>query len=223
MSESLDEMLTPSGRPVRVKRDGTFEEVTGREADYPPEIIYCDYDGPLDEAQISDDQERAMVADVKRECGWDVLTGWALGGGLAIMHNSQYIGDDLERHIRETPGLWDCVPVDLLPPVCQSGPGGLPCATWDKREECEHCESQESQAAGWALIYRGDPEHPEDCLSCAAGEPMIHTYEPSAPCLDDCLLCQAGRDTEDHVYRPCAGSGCDHDTSAWDPHAKGSE
>lgn len=156
MNEKLDDMLNPSGPVVLVREDGTFaEHKPAALREYPPEIIYCEYSGPFAEAQISDDQERDMVAEVKRDGGWDVLTGWAMGGGLAIMHTSQYVGGRLAEHILETPGLWSCVAVDIMPPTCEVGESGMPCADFEAREECAHVEGpRESAGVGWALVHR---------------------------------------------------------------------
>ena len=159
MSETLDKMLHgPSALPILVKSDGTYETAAyppARLEDFAPESIEVAYDGPLEEAQISDDQERDMVKTVKRDTGWDVLTGWALGGGVAIMHNSQYIGGDLEEHIKETPGLWAIASIEMHPRHCEAGDDGMPCADYTAREKCEHADgARESEAAGWALIHK---------------------------------------------------------------------
>ena len=81
-----------------------------------------------------------MTAHAKGS-GWDILSGWAMGGGLAIMHTSQYIGGTLVDHIRETPGYWVACMVEIHPgesdPEHESngGPG-------------------ESDAVGWIVAHR---------------------------------------------------------------------
>jgi hypothetical protein len=123
---------------VRVRDDGTVT-TQGTIGVYAPEP-YIEYSGPFKEAQISDDQERALVAWVKGQ-GWDVLTGWALGGGLVIMHASQFIGGSLADHIRETPGYWVKVYVDIHPGE-------------DDPEHENNGGNGESEEAGWILCHR---------------------------------------------------------------------
>lgn len=122
---------------VRVREDGTVTD-QGTTGVYAPEVS-CEYSGPFAEAQISDEQERDMIDFAKRDTGWELLTGWSRGGGLAIMHPSEYIGGGLADHIRETPGYWVAVSVELYPtetdPEYRDGNG-------------------ESKSAGWALAYR---------------------------------------------------------------------
>lgn len=124
---------------VYVREDGTVtddREIT--KGLYAPEV-FCDYSGPFAEAQISDDQESAMAASVKADTGWELLAGWSMGGGVLIMHPSQYIGGYLAEHIRETPGYWVAVTVEITPgegdPEYGDGNG-------------------ETESVGWALAYR---------------------------------------------------------------------
>jgi hypothetical protein len=123
---------------VRVRDDGTVTD-QGTTGVYAPEV-HIEYDGPFAEAQISDDQERAMIDWIKGQ-GWDVLTGWALGGGLALMHASQYIGGRLADHIRKTPGYWVVCSVELHPGE-------------DDPEHESNGGNGESEAAGWILCHR---------------------------------------------------------------------
>lgn len=126
---------------VYVREDGTVTD--DREITYgvyAPEV-YCEYTGPFADAQISEDQERDMYAFVKSDSGWELLSGWSHGGGLYIMHASEFIGGALADHIRETPGYWVAVSVELHPretdPEYRDGNG-------------------ESEAVGWALAYRAE-------------------------------------------------------------------
>lgn len=126
---------------VYVREDGTVtddREIT--RGMYAPSVS-CEYDGPFVDAQISDDQERDMYASVKSDSGWELLSGWSRGGGLYIMHPSEYVGGALAEHIRETPGYWVVVTVELNPqendPEYNDGNG-------------------ESESAGWALAYRAE-------------------------------------------------------------------
>lgn len=122
---------------VRVHLDGTVTD-NDTQGVYAPEVS-CEYSGPFADAQISDAQERDMIDFVKRDTGWALLTGWSRGGGLAIMHPSEFIGGQLADHVRETPGYWVAVSVELHPgeddPEYKDGNG-------------------ESDTAGWALAYR---------------------------------------------------------------------
>lgn len=122
---------------VHVHADGTVtdDDTAGL---YAPSVE-CDYSGPFADAQISDAQESDMIDFVKRDTGWTLLTGWSHGGGLAIMHQSEFIGGHLADHIRETSGYWVAVTVELHPgeddPEYDDGNG-------------------ESETAGWALAFR---------------------------------------------------------------------
>lgn len=157
MTETLNEALALDSYGIQVFEGRRYVKVTSPRglADYPPESVAVDYSGPFEEAQISDEQERDMVESVKRDSGWDVLTGWSLNGGMAIMHPSQYVGGDLADHILDTPGLWTCVSVEMYPPCCDAGDDGTACEEWLKRERCEHADyNPESDAAGWALLHK---------------------------------------------------------------------
>lgn len=121
---------------ICVALDGTVTDADGMHA---PEI-YIEYSGPFTDAQISDDQERDMIAYVKAQ-GWDVLAGWAMGGGLALMHSSQFIGGNLADHIRETPGHWVACPVELHPDA-------------DDPEHEDNGGTGETDPAGWILAHR---------------------------------------------------------------------
>lgn len=130
---------------VYVREDGTVtddREIT--KGVYAPEVT-CDYSGPLAEAQISDAQECDMIDYVKRDAGWELITGWSRGGGLALMHPSEFIGGALADHVRATPGYWVACVVELYPretdPEYRDGNG-------------------ESDAAGWVLAHREAPALP---------------------------------------------------------------
>lgn len=157
MSETLDEMLNPSGPVVLVKPDGTYEAASYPPktlAEYPPESISVDYSGGWGMPDILEPHERDALASI--ENGWRALTGWADDGSLFIFRpGRQYLGRYLEEHILETPGLWSCVSVEMYPPKCEAGADGMPCAEYDAHERCEHADyPAESQAAGWALVHK---------------------------------------------------------------------
>ncbi|MFI0265603.1 hypothetical protein [Streptomyces luteogriseus] len=117
------------GHVVYIRKGGAVVDAINVHA---PEIN-CDYTGPFDDAQISDADEEAMGESVKSQ-GWTLETGWTgqyLYSG-AIMHPSEFIGGKLAEHIRETPGLWVALSVELHP----------------------EDENAESESAGWVLAYR---------------------------------------------------------------------
>lgn len=124
---------------VFVRNDGTVtddQEIT--RGMYAPEVT-CEYDGPFADAQISDAQERDMIDSVKRETGWSLITGWSCGGGLALMHPSEFIGGPLADHIRETAGFWVATTAELHP----------------REDDPEYDDGNgESETAGWVLAYR---------------------------------------------------------------------
>lgn len=156
--KSLDEILHgPSALPIIVKPDGTYETAPYPPkalADHAPESIDVDWSGEWDMPDVLESHERAAIDGMENE--WEVLTGWAGAGSLFIFDaNRQHFGSDLEDHIRETPGLWAVVSVEMQPPICEGGKGGMPCDDWETPEGCEHADANEfSKAAGWALVHR---------------------------------------------------------------------
>lgn len=163
MDETLDELLTgPSALPIIVKPDGTFETAAHppvRLEDYAPEMIDVDWSGDWDAPDVLESHERDAIEFVERDTGWKVLTGWAQGSLFIFGAGQRHFGRDLEEHIRETPGLWARVAVDVNPPVCDAGDDGMPCPAWVKRERCEHADyPSESKGVGWALMHKELPE-----------------------------------------------------------------
>lgn len=158
MGKTLDELLHgPSALPVLVKADGTFETAAYPPptlAEYAPESIDIDWSGDWDMPDVMEEHEKAAIESVEGD--WSVLTGWAGAGSLfAFDANRQHFGSDLEEHIRETPGLWAIVSVEMHPPTCGAGDDGMPCSEWDESERCEHADyDPESQAYGWALVHQ---------------------------------------------------------------------
>lgn len=155
---TLDELLHgPSALPVLVKADGTFATAAYPPptlAEYAPESIDLDWSGEWDMPDVLEEHERAALDGI--EGGWKALTGWADDGSLFIFRPDRIrFGSNLEEHIRETPGLWAIVSVEMQPPTCEGGEGGMPCPEWFDRERCDHADyDPESKAAGWALIHR---------------------------------------------------------------------
>ena len=125
---------------VHVHSDGRVTD-NDTQGIYAPEIT-CDYSGPFAEAQIMGEHIAAMVESVKAQ-GWTLETGWSgaylTRGDDPIMHASEFIGGALAEHIRETPGYWVALTVELHPgeddPEYNDGNG-------------------ESDAAGWVVAHK---------------------------------------------------------------------
>lgn len=112
-------------RVIRVNADGTVNANVPNV--WAPEV----YVGTDEDGQISDDDERTMISEL-RSHGWELLTGWTgqYSYNGPIMHPSEYVGGRLAEHILSTPGLYAVVAVETL----------------DDNEE----------SAGWAVAYRAD-------------------------------------------------------------------
>ena len=83
----------------------------------PPEVYA---DAAWDEhgdAHMSSQDDRDMINHLKAQ-GWEVLTGWTgqYGYNGPVMHSSEYIGGKLADHIRENPGLYVRMAVEIMPP-----------------------------------------------------------------------------------------------------------
>jgi hypothetical protein len=106
-----------------------------------PEVV-IDYDGPFAEAQISKEHDDAMVENL-REQGWEVLSGYSGQYQYAgpIMHASEFIGGGLEERIREEPGYWVALTVDIHP-------------SEDDPEHEENGGSGESDYVGWIVARK---------------------------------------------------------------------
>jgi hypothetical protein len=92
--------LMEFGQVVRVRDDGTVEAVPDVRA---PEVET----ETTDDGSILKEHEADMIRAVRRQ-GWSLLSGWTgqYGYSGVGLHSSEYIGGNLEDHIRETPGLW---------------------------------------------------------------------------------------------------------------------
>lgn len=134
MSKTLDQMMSVEpGHIVRILADGTAVPYDGPIRE-PEETLYVEHD----DGQISDDQEWEFARETERVYGWNVLSGHTACGGITVRHPSEYIGGRLEEEIRETPGLYVAVPVDLM-------------------QDPDAPDSQESESAGWAVLrYVGE-------------------------------------------------------------------
>lgn len=158
MAKTLDQILHgPSALPITMKPDGTYETAAyppKAMTDYAPESIDVDWSGDWEMPDITEGDEQSAIDGM--EGGWGIVTGWAGVGTLFIFDAGRtWFGADLEQHMRDTPGLYAVVSVEMQPPVCEDGKDGMPCQEFDDRERCEHCDiPRESEAAGWALIRR---------------------------------------------------------------------
>lgn len=126
MSKSLSDLMEFE-HVIEVREDGSIAEPSGM---YAPEITL---EGDA-EGQVSDEAEAAMIAYVERQ-GWSLLrgfTGQYMAGDSPIMHPSEFIGGGLERHIRENPGYYVSVVIDVQPDA----------------------EDAESEMCGWGVAYR---------------------------------------------------------------------
>ena len=125
---------------VHVHDDGRVTDNDTQQI-YAPEI-HCDYSGPFADAQISREHIADMMESVKAQ-GWTLAAGWSGAylsrGDDPIMHRSEFIGGALADHIRETPGYWVALSVELYPgeddPEYNNGNG-------------------ESDAAGWVVAHK---------------------------------------------------------------------
>lgn len=154
--DKINELLSPSGLGILVKDDGTFAEMTYPPqflAQYPPESIEIGWSGTWDMADILDHHERDAIESM--EGPWEILTGWGHDGSPFRRRSDHGIGRDLAEHILTTPGIWQCVSVEMYPPHCQDGADGMPCAEYNARERCDHADYPGgSEYAGWALIHQ---------------------------------------------------------------------
>lgn len=110
---------------IQVHPDGTITEPSGV---YAPEISLS----AAPDGQISAADDADMVAFVKAQ-GWELLTGFTGQYGYSgpLMHPSEYVGGGLEKHIRETPGVYVACVADVQPDG-----------------------AEESESVGWVVAYR---------------------------------------------------------------------
>ncbi|MET7984588.1 hypothetical protein [Streptomyces sp. NPDC005281] len=114
---------------ILVRENGAVEDARGV---YGPEV-HCEYAGAFEDAQILEEHDRAMSEYIRGQ-GWELETGWSgqyLYSG-PIMHPSEYIGGAISDHIRETPGYWVALVVEIHP----------------------EDENADPESVGWALAYK---------------------------------------------------------------------
>lgn len=128
-AEALNDLMQVD-HVIKVK-DGKVTD--GIEWLHAPELmIGTDSDG-----QILPEHERHMRDDLTL-AGWDVQTGWSGQYSYSgpIMHASEYIGEALADHIRNTDGYWVVIAAECWPVVGSDDSGN------------------ESVNAGWLLLHR---------------------------------------------------------------------
>lgn len=103
--------VMPDGRVIDV--DEGFNHLD----EYAPEVT-IHYDGPFKEAQISREDTAAMI-DYLGQQGWEALCGWSrqhlTQKDDPIMHPSEFTGGRFEERIREEPGYWVKLAVEIHP------------------------------------------------------------------------------------------------------------
>jgi hypothetical protein len=130
MGKSLNDIME-FDHVIQVLEDGTIlDEVEGVWA---PEIHSDAEWDEYGDAHVSDANERDLVTYVRTQ-GWDLFQGRVSHGVSLgpVIDSSYFIGGSLEERIRETPGYWVAVTVDVQPDD----------------------EDAESQPHGWALAHR---------------------------------------------------------------------
>lgn len=127
--------VMPDGRVIDVDEGFNHLDV------YAPEVV-IDYDGPFAEAQISKQHDADMVESL-REQGWEVLSGYSGQHGYSgpVMHRSEFIGGGIEDRIREEPGYWVALTVEIHPGE-------------DDPEHESNGGNGESEAVGWIVARK---------------------------------------------------------------------
>lgn len=120
---------------IRINENGAAEEPA--ETVYAPEVnVECAED---DAGSITAEAEAEMIRSVEEQ-GWELMTGYS-GQYLyhgPIMHQSEYVGGQMEADIRSTPGLYVVVE-----------PTGL-YATEEQQER------NDSEPIGWVVARKVD-------------------------------------------------------------------
>lgn len=123
MERTLNEIMG-FDHVVEIHKDGTITEPTG---------IYCDAVLEV----LEDGTDSFYLPE-----GWELLKGFTgqYSYNGPVMHASEYIGGGLERHIRESPGLYCVLMVNAN---CEGAEDG--CSV----EDGCYCEP-----AGWAIAFK---------------------------------------------------------------------
>lgn len=141
MKGTLNELMEV-GHVVYSDGNGT---VTDECDQYGPELIYVELDDDESIARYSGDDvtsERHSI-DMAGYGDWELLHGFAGQHGYNghIMHESEYIGGSLERHIRENAGYYVAVIVHS-----DRFRYGTP-------DSVAYGDSVEREFVGWAVAY----------------------------------------------------------------------
>lgn len=99
-------------------------------------VVEMGYDGPFEDAQIGKEHDAAMMEHLRKQ-GWEVLSGYSGQYSYSgpVMHRSEFIGGGLEDRIREEPGFWVALTVEIHP-----GP--------------EDDDETESEVVGWIVARK---------------------------------------------------------------------
>lgn len=148
--------VMPDGRVIDVDEGFNHLDV------YAPEVV-IDYDGPFAEAQISKQHDADMVESLRGQ-GWEVLSGYSGQHGYSgpIMHRSEFIGGGIEDRIREEPGFWVALTVEIQP-----GP--------------DDPDNAESELVGWIVARKiGSEDEIAARLGWIAEEMAPWHFDPKA-------------------------------------------
>jgi hypothetical protein len=104
MKSTLEDLMV-FGHIVQSDGNGNVEDTD--DAEYGPEVLYVELD---DDGQMSEEPRPSEIG----YGDWVLLSGFTGQYGYhgAVMHDSEYVGGNLERHIRDTAGLFVAVLVD---------------------------------------------------------------------------------------------------------------
>jgi hypothetical protein len=129
--------VMPDGRVIDTDEGFNYLDV------HAPEV-FLHYDGPFIDAQVSREDTAAMV-DYLGQQGWEALCGWSrqylTQKNDPIMHPSEFIGGRFEERIREEPGYWVQLAVDIHP-------------NEDDPEHESNGGSGESKSVGWIVARK---------------------------------------------------------------------
>lgn len=134
MTKPLNEIME-FDHVIKVNADLTIDESTSDVNPYFELRTYLENPGTWEWS--SDEELTSSLPE-----GWELLRGFTgqYSYNGPVMHNSEYIGGGLERHIRETPGYYVALVVESDCGYTQEG------CTEESGCDCE--------PAGWAIAYK---------------------------------------------------------------------
>jgi hypothetical protein len=149
MDRELDSMMQVD-HVVRVWPGGRVTDPTC--SVYAPEAnLEVDDDG----ISVLKEHETALIESIRAQ-GWELQTGWSGQSGSGVryrgpgMHRDEYIGGNLEEHIRSTPGYWVVITPSLIMPERECPYDEKSCSTEDPCSQC----TEDAQYEGWMLAFR---------------------------------------------------------------------